>query len=251
MSIGWTLPNWCAPACVRALSTFRTGGVSSGGYASLNLGIHVGDEAGAVQENRRRLREAAALPAEPVWLQQVHGAEVEDLDRIPSPVGAGGPGRDAAITRSLGKVCAILTADCLPVLLAADDGSVIGAAHAGWRGLGAGVLASTVRALEVRPERLMAWIGPGISALHYEVGVEVRAAMIELDPAAAAAFRPNARGNFMADLALIARQQLQALGVGRIEVAGECTFGAQARYFSHRRDGQTGRQATLIWRQEP
>lgn len=251
MSLDWLIPRWAAPARVRALSTHRTGGISRGRYDSLNLGTHVGDEAPAVQENRRRLRVSAGLPAEPVWLQQVHGAEVEDLD-LPKPASAGGPSpRDAALTRTMGRVCAILTADCLPILLADDDGSVVAAAHAGWRGLGLGVLGATVRALEVAPARLNAWIGPCIGAAHYEVGPEVRAAMLALDAQAAGAFRPTIGGKFHADLTLLARQQLQALGIVRIDAADECTYAHPARYFSHRRDGQTGRQATLIWLDRP
>lgn len=272
MSLDWVLPDWRAPARVRALSTRRNGGISHGRFASLNLATHVGDEAAAVDENRRRLCTAAGLPAQPIWLHQVHGAEVEDLDR-PNPASAGAPtgrdgapmardaapigrdamlvGRDAALTRTAGRVCAILTADCVPILLADDAGSVVAAAHAGWRGLSAGVLAATVRALEVAAVRLHAWIGPCIGAAHYEVGPEVRDALLAVDARAAVAFRATAGGKFHADLALAARQQLQALGIARIHGAGECTYAYPDRYFSHRRDGQTGRQATLIWLEEP
>lgn len=251
MSLDWVLPDWRAPARVRALSTRRSGGISHGRFASLNLATHVGDEAAAVEENRRRLRTAAGLPAQPIWLHQVHGAEVEDLDR-PNPASAGVlMGRDAALTRTAGRVCAILTADCVPILLADDAGSVVAAAHAGWRGLSAGVLAATVRALEVAPVRLHAWIGPCIGAAHYEVGPEVRDALLAVDARAAVAFRATPGGKFHADLALAARQQLQALGIARIHGAGECTYAYPDRYFSHRRDGQTGRQATLIWLEEP
>lgn len=251
MSPSWLVPDWPAPANVRALSTHRMGGVSTGPYQSLNLGTHVGDVPEAVQENRRRLASAARLPTEPVWLRQVHGAEVADLDQAQSANRVAEEGRDAAISRCAGRVCAILTADCVPILLAADDGSVVGAAHAGWRGLRCGVLAATVRALDVGPERLMAWIGPSIGAAHYEVGAEVRAAMLRLDATAAAAFRLNERGRFMADLALLARQQLQGLGIRRIGGAMACTYADRERYFSYRRDGQTGRQATLIWLEAP
>lgn len=256
MSLDWVLPDWRAPARVRALSTRRSGGISRDRYASLNLATHVGDEAAAVEENRRRLRAAAGLPAQPSWLHQVHGAEVEDLDRpdcASAPIGhdAALIGRDAALTRTVGRVCAILTADCVPILLADDEGSVVAAAHAGWRGLSAGVLAATVRALEVASARVHAWIGPCIGAAHYEVGAEVRDALLAVDRQAAAAFRATRGGKFHADLALAARQQLQALGIARIHGAGECTYAYPDRYFSHRRDGQTGRQATLIWLDEP
>jgi polyphenol oxidase len=232
------------------------GGVSAAPYASLNLGDHVGDSAAAVAENRRRLKAAAGLPAEPAWLAQVHGTRVVDLDAegdIDDPTRAPFGPADAAFTRRRGRVCAILTADCLPLLLAADSGDLVAAVHAGWRGLAGGVIEATVRALvtapalRVAPERLMAWLGPAIGPKHFEVGAEVREALIKDDLGAEGAFVPNARGRFMADLGMLARRRLSALGVGRIYGGGECTFAQGDRYFSHRRDGVTGRQATLIW----
>jgi YfiH family protein len=247
--IDWLVPQWPAPSRVRALSTFRTGGVSTGAYASLNLAAHVGDSPLAVAENRRRLRQAAELPREPDWLAQVHGCAVADLDRDDPRVWQSG--RDAAVTREPGKVCAILTADCLPVLFAAADGSAVAAAHAGWRGLALGMLAATVRALALPPAQVLAWIGPGIGAPHYEVGDEVRGTLVAADPGAECAFERNARGRFQADLARIARRQLADLGLGAVHAAAECTHADAARYFSHRRDGAgagaCGRQATLIW----
>ena len=209
VSLAWIEPDWPAPAEVRALSTFRGGGVSSAPYASLNLGGHVGDAAAAVAENRRRLAAAAGLPSEPVWLAQVHGVNVADLDAwapadpwaLPhtrGPVGVSGPAdasgtgalppADAAFTRQPGRVCAILTADCLPVLLAADSGDLVAAAHAGWRGLAGGVIEATVRALGVAPGRLMAWLGPAIGPRHFEVGAEVREALLQGDSGAQEAF---------------------------------------------------------------
>jgi polyphenol oxidase len=247
----WLTPNWPAPATVRALSTLRTGGASSPPYASLNLGVHVGDDATAVEGNRRALRDAARLPAEPVWLEQVHGTCVMDLDsQIPS-----GPA-DAAVTRQSGRVCAILTADCLPVLLANDAGDRVGAAHAGWRGLAAGVIEATVAALGAPPRQLLAWLGPAIGPQHFEVGVEVREEFLRRagagDTAADdAAFVPNARGRYAADLYALARRRLRRLGVDRIYGGGECTYTDDARYYSHRRDARTGRQATLIWLEAP
>ncbi|HEY4444103.1 MAG TPA: peptidoglycan editing factor PgeF [Steroidobacteraceae bacterium] len=227
---------------MRALSTFRSGGVSAAPYASLNLGGHVGDLPEAVAENRRRLREAAGVPAEPVWLSQVHGTAVADLDASrPS-----GPA-DAAFTRRQGRVCAILTADCLPILLAAESGDLVAAAHAGWRGLAGGVIEAAVRALKVAPETLMAWLGPAIGPRHFEVGAEVREALLAGDSGADAGFAANARGRYMADLDALARRRLAALGVGRVYGGGQCTYADRDRYFSHRRDGVTGRQATLIW----
>jgi polyphenol oxidase len=241
----WLLPEWPAPAGVRALSTYRGGGVSAPPYASLNLGGHVGDSPAAVAENRRRLVAAAGLPAEPVWLSQVHGVAVADLDTA-----AKGPA-DAAFTRRAGRVCAILTADCLPILLASDAGDLVAAAHAGWRGLAGGVIEATVQALQVPPATLLAWLGPAIGPGNFEVGPEVRDAMLRQDPGAGAAFAPNVRGRFMADLSLLARRRLAALGVGRIYGGSPCTHADRDRYFSHRRDGVTGRQATLIWLEAP
>jgi len=205
----------------------------------------VGDAAAAVAENRRRLAADAALPAEPVWLRQVHGTGVADLDGG-APITA-----DAALTRCRGRVCAILTADCLPVLLAADSGDLVAAAHAGWRGLAGGVIEATVAAMTgagaIAPGRLLAWLGPAIGPKHFEVGGEVREALLAKDPAAESAFTPNARGRFMADLQRLARRRLAAAGVERIYGGEECTYADPTRYFSHRRDGVTGRQAALIW----
>jgi YfiH family protein len=227
---------------VRALSTLRSGGVSAGPYASLNLGDHVGDVPAAVAENRRRLVAAAGLPAQPNWLSQVHGVDVADLDAArPS-----GPA-DAAFTRRPGAICAILTADCLPILLAAQSGAVVAAAHAGWRGLAAGVIEATVKALAVPPRELLAWLGPAIGPRHFEIGPEVRDQLLRQDLGAEAAFQANSRGRFMADLGLLARRRLASLGLTQVYGGGECTYTHEGRYFSHRRDGPTGRQATLIW----
>jgi len=241
-NLEWLTPQWPAPPGVRALSTLRGGGVSAAPYASLNLGAHVGDVPAAVAVNRQRLMAAAALPAEPSWLAQVHGVQVADLD-----IQASGNPSDAALTRRPGRVCAILTADCLPILLAADSGRAVAAAHAGWRGLAAGVIEATVRALELPPAELIAWLGPAIGSGHFEVGAEVREALLRADPGAEAALTVNSRGRFMADLALLARRRLAALGLTRIFGCTECTYAQPDRYFSYRRDGPTGRQATLIW----
>jgi purine-nucleoside/S-methyl-5'-thioadenosine phosphorylase / adenosine deaminase len=250
VSVSWIEPDWPAPQGVRALSTFRSGGASVAPYASLNLGDHVGDAAATVAENRRRLVADAQLPAEPAWLNQVHGTRVADLDAAgetgPARDVAAGPA-DAAFSRHPRRVCAILTADCLPVLLTDETGGLVAAAHAGWRGLAAGVIEATVQALKVSPAKLMAWLGPGIGPRHFEVGAEVREALILGDPGAESAFAANNRGRFMTDLSALARRRLAALGVARIYGGEECTFTAGDRYFSHRRDGVTGRQATLIW----
>ncbi len=239
----WILPDWPAPPEVRALSTQRRGGVSPAPFESLNLGAHVGDSAEAVVENRRRLRTAARLPAEPVWLSQQHGANVLALDGAhESPAGA-----DASFTHRPGQVCAVLTADCLPVLLASDSGAGVAAAHAGWRGLVAGVLEATVRALALPPRSLLAWLGPGIGAAHFEIGNEVREELLRACAHAEGAFQRNARGRYWADLAALARLRLERLGIARIYGGDACSYAAPEAYFSHRRDGRTGRQATLIW----
>ena len=252
MNPAWIEPDWPAPAGVRALSTLRSGGVSAAPYASLNLGGHVGDAPEAVAQNRRTLAAAAGLPSEPAWLAQIHGVEVVDLDAVRHQGTSGlPPPADSAFTRRVGRVWAILTADCLPILLAADSGDLVAAAHAGWRGLAGGVIEATVRALGVEPARLMAWLGPAIGPQHFEVGPEVRDALLQGDLGAQEAFVPNARGRFMADLAALARRRLVSLGVDRIYGGGHCTFSDGVRYFSHRRDGITGRQATLIWLEAP
>lgn len=248
MSGLWFEPEWPAPNGVRVLSTLRGspggGGASQEPYACFNLGRNVGDDPLAVAENRRILRREALLPAEPAWLAQVHGVTVADLDESDPDTAA-----DAAMTRRPGKVCAILTADCLPIVFATDTGETLAAAHAGWRGLAAGVIGATVRAMAVKPERLLAWLGPAIGPSHFEVGGEVRDAFLRGEPRAGDAFKVKAGGKFMADLPMLARRQLEHLGVGRIYGGGECTYAHADRYFSHRRDGITGRQATLVWRE--
>ncbi len=243
-SVGFR-PDWPAPPNVRAWVSERAGGVSEGPYASLNLGAHVGDAPAAVEENRRRLGAYAGLPAAPVWLEQVHGARVVDLDAEPVEPA------DGAVTGRPGVVCAVLTADCLPVLLCDRDGRRVGAAHAGWRGLSAGVLANAVRRMAVAPESLVAWLGPAIAQGAFEVGEEVRAAFVERDAAAAEHFVPNARGRWQADLYGLARRSLAAAGVRAIHGGGLCTFSAAERFFSHRREAPCGRFASLIWLESP
>jgi YfiH family protein len=240
----WIEPDWPAPPGVHVISTLRTGGVSEGRYASLNLGDHVEDDASRVAENRRLLTDSALLPAEPSWLKQVHGVAVADLDELKNVRVA-----DASVTRHIGRVCAILSADCLPVMLAARSGEAVGAVHAGWRGLAAGVIESAVESLALPGEQLQAWLGPSIGPQHFEVGDEVREAFVSADEAAESAFRLNARGRLQADLRQLAKQRLERLGIRRIYGGEQCTYADPQRFFSHRRDGQTGRQATLIWRE--
>jgi hypothetical protein len=243
-------PDWPAPPTVCAAQSLRIGGVSTGPFASLNLGAHVGDNPQAVAENRARLKRALALPAEPLWLAQAHGVHVVDADDATGDRTLAG---DALLTRRAGKVCAIQTADCLPVLFANAAGSCVGAAHAGWRGLAAGVLEALVHAIGEPGAHLFAWFGPAIGPGAFEVGDEVRAAFVARDPRAAKAFVANARGRWMADLYLLARQRLAAVGVTRIYGGGLCTMSDPTRFFSHRRAGpgakSSGRMATLIWLQ--
>jgi YfiH family protein len=235
-------PDWPVPGRVHAATTLRTSGVSIAPCDTLNLGIHVGDDPAAVDENRRRLRTDLKLPSEPHWLEQVHGTEVADLDAVTPAQRA-----DAAVTRTPGKVCAIQVADCMPVLFATKDASAIGAAHAGWRGLAGGVLEATIAAMRADPAETYAWLGPAISQQHFEVGDEVRAAFISHDAAAASAFSRNARKRWQCDLYALARQRLTALGVRNISGGGWCTYEDRARFFSFRRDGRCGRMAALIW----
>lgn len=245
-------PDWPAPPAVRAAFTLRQGGVSAPPYHSLNVGAHVGDAPAAVAENRRRVRTLLGLPAEPDWIEQAHGTGVYDPDgaaagNAPGNPHAGPPAADAIIARCAGRVCVIQVADCMPVLLAARDGSTVAAAHAGWRGLSGGVLESTIARLGVDPAQLLAWLGPAIGAAHFEVGEEVRAAFTAHEAAAAAAFARNAHGRWQCDLAALARRRLAALGVTAVYGGSWCTYADAARFFSYRRDGRCGRMAALIW----
>lgn len=238
----WLHPDWPAPARVRSLITTRAGGISRPPFDSLNLGHHVGDAAERVLHNRAVLRQH--LPAEPLWLSQVHGTTVVEAAAIwgEAPVQA-----DAIVARRRHDVCAIMTADCLPVLLADTAGSVVGAAHAGWRGLCGGVIEATVARMAVPPAQVMAYLGPAIGPAAFEVGSEVRAAFLRHDPAAASAFRPGAGDRWLADIYQLARQRLQAMGVAQVHGGGDCTVTDARRFFSYRRDGETGRMASLIW----
>jgi len=236
-------PDWPAPTNVRAASTLRDGGVSVEPYDTCNLAAHVGDDPQAVRENRRRLRGALRLPSEPCWLEQVHGVSVFEANSASSSP----PRADAAVARAPGSVCAVLTADCLPVLFASRDGDRVAAAHAGWRGLAAGVLDNTVGALGLPGRQLIAWLGPAISQNAFEVGDEVRVAFLARDSGNAAAFRANARGRWQCDLYELARRNLAQLGVRDVHGGGYCTYADNERFFSYRRDGQCGRMATLIW----
>ncbi|MEI8298912.1 MAG: peptidoglycan editing factor PgeF [Pseudomonadota bacterium] len=243
-AIGWLPAGFAAPPGVQAGTTTRHGGVSEGSRAAFNLAAHVGDEPTAVAANRAQLRTALALPAEPLWLEQVHGTDVVVHDGRRDV-----PRADAAVAFEPGRVLAVLTADCLPVVFASRDGRRIGVAHAGWRGLVAGVLERTVAALGVPAAELVAWLGPAIGMAAFEVGEEVRAAFVAAAPGDATRFVANSRGRWQADLAELARARLERAGLVSIADAALCTYADPARFYSHRRDPASGRQATLVWRQ--
>ncbi len=233
---------WPAPPQVKALTTTRRGGKSIGPYASLNLAGHVGDDPAAVAANRTRLRTAARVPAEPVWLDQVHGTQVID-----AALAAPGAQADGSHARVPGVVCAVLTADCLPVFLCDRDGTRVGLLHAGWRGLAAGIIEQGVAALALPPARLLACLGPAIGPRAFEVGPEVRTAFMGQDSAARAAFIPGEGGRYWADIYLLARQRLERLGVSAVLGGDRCTSEDSGRFYSYRRDGRCGRMASLIW----
>lgn len=236
-------PDWPAPPRVKCLMTTREGGVSVAPWASLNLGDHVGDTPAHVAANRERLRQE--LPAEPEWLKQVHSARVVEIGREPHPEA------DASFTRQTGQVSAVLTADCLPVLFCDRAGSVVAAAHAGWRGLADGVLEATVAAMQVPPGEILAWLGAAIGSKAFEVGDEVRQAFVAQHSDTATAFVPHASTGaapkWLADIYQLARIRLNHAGVYAIYGGGRCTFTEADSFYSYRRDGVTGRMASLIW----
>jgi YfiH family protein len=233
-------PDWPAPAHVKALQTTRAGGESVAPYASLNLGDRVGDNPLTVTANRQALSRFA--PTEPLWLKQMHGVKVVDAATASCL-----PEADAAYARAPHAVCTVMTADCLPVLLCDEAGSVVGVAHAGWRGLLGGVIEATITAMQAPPDRLMAWLGPAIGPQAFEVGTEVRDAFVAHDAQAAQAFIAKPNDKWLADIYLLAKQRLHKMGVNRIYGGDFCTYTDQSRFFSYRRDGVTGRMASMIW----
>ena len=240
--MNWIKPDWPLPPDIHAAVTLRTGGVSNGGYASLNPAAHVNDEPEQVAANRHIIKQMLQLPSEPIWLQQVHGIRVVKADRASALEQA-----DASFTDRAGVVCAVLTADCLPVLFCGDQGRVIAAAHAGWRGLQAGILKQTLKSMDCR--NVAAWLGPAIGPDNFEVGDEVRAAFTAENPTTGAAFRPIGSGKWLADIYHLARINLTNAGVRKIYGGGLCTVAEPQRFYSYRRDGAaTGRMCSLIWR---
>jgi len=236
------VPEWPAPPWVRACCTTRAGGVSRGPFASLNLGDHVGDDPEDVARNRAILSHRLALPAEPLWLTQVHGCGLAEAGSA-----IAGCTADAAVARAPGQVCSVMTADCLPLLLCDQDGRTAAAVHAGWRGLAAGVVERAVQGLGVEPDHVLAWLGPAIGPDAFEVGPEVRETFVCADPDAQSAFRPRGETHWLADLFALARRRLARAGVTRVYGGGHCTYSDSQRFFSFRRDGVTGRMASLIW----
>lgn len=240
--MNWIKPDWPLPAGVHAAVTLRTGGVSRGDYASLNPADHVGDAETDVQANRQIIQQMLQLPAAPVWLRQVHGTRVLKADKVEGLEEA-----DASFSDQAQTVCAVLTADCLPLLFCGDQGEKIAAAHAGWRGLHAGIIAATVQAMNCR--QLSVWLGPAIGPKHFEVGSEVRDAFVDQNSDAASAFRTALPGKFWADIYQLARIDLAKLGIDQIYGGDLCTVDDPLRFYSYRRDGaSTGRLASLIWR---
>ncbi|MGK8174879.1 peptidoglycan editing factor PgeF [Aeromonas dhakensis] len=240
----WIEPDWPAPTRVRALSTTRDGGVSEGVFAGLNLGAHVGDEPARVEANRARLQQAAAIPGTLNWLNQVHGTAVHPVSR---DYGCA-PDADAACARDAGQACIVMTADCLPVLFCDRAGTVVAAAHAGWRGLQGGVLEASIAAMGCEPDEILAWLGPAIGPTAFEVGGEVREAFMAEQAAAEAAFVPSPNeGKWLADIYQLARLRLARAGVTAVHGGEYCTFSDSEQFYSYRRDGQTGRMASIIW----
>ena len=238
------VPDWRAPRNVKALFTTRNGGTGHSRYASFNLGDHVGDDPMTVKQNRAVLRRH--LPNEPCWLKQVHQTTAFDMDAHDCSTP---PAADAVFSRQPGNVCAVLVADCLPVLLCDRAGTMVAAIHAGWRGMAGGVIERTVAATSPAATQLIAWLGPAIGPNHFEVGNEVRRAFITNDERAAAAFvsHDERSGKWFADLFLLARLRLLKAGVNEVYGGDLCTFSDPSRFFSYRRDGVTGRMAGLIW----
>lgn len=236
-------PDWPAPESIRAFTTTRNGpGISVLPFYRFNLGARCGDADDAVRQNRKALVSDYGLPSDPQWLYQVHGTDVVRFDNPFQEE----PLADASVTSKRQQVLAVLTADCLPVLFCNAAGTEIAAAHAGWRGLAAGVLEETVAAMQSAPETVMAWLGPAAGAERYEVGEEVRQAFLSADEQAESAFTPTRPGHFLIDLYALARIRLQKAGVANIHGGGFCTL-SDIRFYSHRREQRTGRMATVIW----
>lgn len=246
LSETYLIPSWPAPARVRAFTSTRGGGVSQAPYTSFNCADHVGDDPQAVSTNRRILAEQLGLPSAPYWLQQVHGTQV-----VQAGAAADVPQADACVAFDTDRVCVVLTADCLPVLFCDSAGTRVGAAHAGWRGLASGVLESTVEAMDCDPHELLAWMGPAIGPQAFEVGAEVREVFVAQNAAASSAFVDHRGGHYLADLYALARQRLLALGLQGVYGGDYCSYTDATRFYSYRRERDTGRMSSLIWLAAP
>lgn len=250
--LDWIVPRWDVAPSVRAFVTTRCGGVSTQSYATMNVGgVHPesdgGDDPSAIARNRARLQ--TYTPTAPLWLEQVHGTNVVTLDATNVElVRAQPPAADAAVTRNADVVLAVRAADCLPVLLADRAGSIVAAAHAGWRGLAAGVLEATIESMGMAPSALVAWLGPAIGPTAFEVGTDVHAAFCAADPHAEQAFVALGNGKWLADLYALARLRLARAGVGAVSGGGWCTYNERERFYSYRRERAKGRMAAVIWR---
>lgn len=250
----WLVPDWPAPANIHAATTLRTGGVSQDTYFSLNPATHVSDDNGRVRQNRQIIREMLDLPAEPVWLDQIHSNRAVKAVKTASLQQA-----DASYTNESGVVCAVMTADCLPLLVCSADGAQVAAIHAGWRGLLAGVISNTVEAMQIPPNSLhckrgfsgdlLVWLGPAIGPDRFEVGTEVRDAFLEKSAEFNNAFKEQNKDKWLADIYQLARVELAAIGIAKVYGGTHCTFTEIERFYSYRRDTQTGRMASLIWRE--
>lgn len=237
----WLTPDWPTPPTIHAATTLRSGGVSRGVYSSLNPALHVGDDADLVRQNRHIIKNVLDLPSEPVWLEQIHSNRA-----VPAIITATLQQADASYTSESGVVCAVLTADCLPLLVCSTDGSQIAAIHAGWKGLLAGVIGNTLAAMGNND--FMVWLGPAIGPDCFEIGAEVREAFVAKSTAFTPAFKPQAKGKWLADIYQLTRIELAMLGINKVYGGGFCTVTEQKRFYSYRRDKITGRMATLIWR---
>lgn len=239
-------PEWLVPKHVKALTTTRLGGVSAAPYGSLNLGDHVQDNSDDVAENRRRLVDEQALPTQPVWLRQIHSTLVHDIgsDENSTAESTAALVGDGSTTSQAGVVCAVLTADCLPLFLTDTAGQKVAIVHAGWRGMADGIIEVAISAFNTEADNIVAWAGPCIGAEHFEIGPEVRSALGGSD----LAYRESAnQGKLLANLYALAGERLAALGVSNYRHSSACTFRDNDKYFSYRRDGQCGRMASLIW----
>jgi len=243
MTLEFIVPDWSAPTNIKCVTTTRTGGLSKNEYQSFNLGGHVKDSMALVKQNRQLLQQQLSLPSEPVWLNQVHGTQVLELDNATeSNITA-----DAAYTHKTGVVCAVLTADCLPVVFCDAKGQHIAVAHAGWRGLLHGVIENTLQALPVANEEVLCWLGPAIGPRVFEVGEEVLEQFLNKDEIHENAFKPQTNEKYLANIYQLAINVLTKNGVHRIYGGDYCTYAESEKFYSYRRDGETGRMATLVW----